>query len=502
MLLKKYLLICLSCPVFFSNAGAQIFTSKNYVQIEPGDSKAKIIEKAAHVVPSERQLRWQELELTAFIHFGMNTFTDREWGDGKESPTLFNPKKLDARQWVQVCKDAGFKQIILTAKHHDGFCLWPSKFTEHSLKNSPWKNGKGDIVKETAEACRALGVGFGIYLSPWDRNSKYFGSDEYNNYFVNQLTELLTQYGKIQEVWFDGANGEGPSGKKQVYQYNRWYELIRKLQPEATIAVSGPDVRWVGTETGYGRDMEWSVVPGDQLSTDMIAANSQQKVEFAPKDMVGKDLGSREKIMNAKSLVWYPAEVDVSIRPGWFFHETENNKVKSAEKLMDIYYNSVGKNGVLLLNIPPDKDGLISTYDITSLQGFKKLREQTFDSNILKKAIQPRANNQNKVLDGKNATHFLTKAGDTVLTLNFKLNKPETFDVFVAQENLKVGQRVELFSLEYKDGADWKIATEGTTIGHKRILRFPAVTASEIRFKVLSSRLNPAVAELGLFKEK
>ncbi|RYZ16249.1 MAG: alpha-L-fucosidase, partial [Sphingobacteriales bacterium] len=247
----------------------------------------------------------------------------------------FNPTALDARQWVRVCKENGFKQIILTAKHHDGFCLWPSKFTAHSVKNSPWKNGNGDVVKEVAAACKEYGVGFGVYLSPWDRNSKFFGSAAYNDYFISQLTELLTSYGRVDEVWFDGANGEGPNGKKQVYEYDRWYALIRKLQPNAVIAVSGPDVRWVGTESGYGRETEWSVVPGDELLQEKIAANSQKEVAFAPVNMMEKDLGSIAKLEKAKSLVWYPAEIDVSIRPGWFHHPEENNKVKSPEALLD-----------------------------------------------------------------------------------------------------------------------------------------------------------------------
>ncbi len=490
-------------PLMISPASAQIFTDKNFVTIEANDTQQDIIRKAANVVPSDRQLNWQALELTAFIHFGINTFTNKEWGDGTEDPQIFNPAKLDARQWVKTLKEAGFKQVILTAKHHDGFCLWPSEFTEYSLKNSPYKNGKGDIVKETAEACKEFGIGFGIYLSPWDRNSKYFGSNAYNDYFINQLTELLTNYGQVDEVWFDGANGEGPSGKKQVYEYNRWYQLIRKLQPKATIAVSGPDVRWVGTETGYGRETEWSVVPGDELKTETIAANSQQQVEFAPKDLMAKDLGGRDKIAKAKSLVWYPAETDVSIRPGWFYHPAEDEKVKTPEKLMDIYYSSVGRNGVLLLNLPPDKNGLIHAKDIAALKGFKALKDQTFKHNLLKSAKVSGANQRvlNGLLDGKIDTYFPTKAKDSTLTITFKMNKAENFDVLLLQENIKIGQRVEGFVLEYKKGNDWKVAAEGTTIGYKRLLRFPAVSAAEVRLKITGSRLNPALAEVGLFKK-
>lgn len=480
---------------------AQIFTDKNYVKVSPNDTEADIIRKAANVTPSPRQLRWQQLELTAFIHFGINTFTNKEWGDGTEDPKIFNPEKLDTRQWVKVCKDAGFKQVILTAKHHDGFCLWPSKYTEHSVKNSPWKDGQGDIVKEMAAACKEFGIGFGIYLSPWDRNSPYFGSMEYNDYFINQLTELLTQYGQIDEVWFDGANGEGPTGKKQVYEYNRWYNLIRKLQPKATIAVSGPDVRWVGTETGYGRETEWSVVPGDQMIPEAIAANSQKADGFAPRDMMANDLGSRKAIAKAKSLVWYPAEIDVSIRPGWFHHPAENNKVKTPEKLMDIYYSSVGRNGVLLLNIPPDIEGLINESDVNALKGFKKQLDETFANNVLKfaKLNGSNATKTAALFDGKDSSYWKMTSKTEPYVMEFKMDKPQKFDVLLLQENLAIGQRVESFVLEYKEGDTWKKIIDGTTIGYKRLLRFPAVTAEEVRLRILSSRLQPAIAEVGLY---
>lgn len=497
-----FILSCAAALALPEKGIAQIFTDKNYVKISPEDKEADIIKKAANVTPSPRQLRWQQLELTAFIHFGINTFTNKEWGDGTEDPKIFNPQELDARQWVKVCKNAGFKQIILTAKHHDGFCLWPSKFTEHSVKNSPWKEGKGDVVREVAEACKEFGIGFGIYLSPWDRNSPYFGSMQYNDYFINQLTELLTQYGQIDEVWFDGANGEGPTGKKQVYEYNRWYNLIRKLQPSATIAVSGPDVRWVGTETGYGRETEWSIVPGDQMIPEAVAANSQKNVDFAPRDLMSDDLGSRIKIVKAKSLVWYPAEIDVSIRPGWFHHPAEDTKVKTPEKLMDIYYSSVGRNGVLLLNIPPDKRGLISDSDVRSLTGFRKYLDETFENNLLKSAkVNGNASKKTASLfDGKDSSYWKTgKKGEGHLLLNFELGKAQKFDVLLLQENLQIGQRVEQFVLEYKEGTTWKKATEGTTIGYKRLLRFPAVTARELRLKIISSRLQPAIAEVGLY---
>ncbi|WP_374940611.1 alpha-L-fucosidase [Hymenobacter sp. NBH84] len=474
----------------------------SYAVIAPQSTEADIIRQAARVVPAPRQLRWQQLELTAFFHFGVNTFTNREWGTGKESSQIFNPTQLDARQWVRVAKEAGIKQVILTAKHHDGFCLWPSKDTEHSVKNSPWKNGHGDVVREVADACRAEGVGFGIYLSPWDMNSPLYGTPAYNDFFINQLTELLTNYGQVDEVWFDGANGEGPNGKKQEYDFARWYAHIRKLQPQATIAVMGPDVRWVGTETGYGRETEWSVVPADNLDQATVAAGSQQAVAFKPQgDMRGAVLGGREQLRNAKGLAWYPAETDVSIRPGWFYHPAENDQVKSPEKLLDIYYNSVGRNGVLLLNIPPDTRGLIHDSDVRALQGWKKLRDETFTQNLAAGArVQAPGRRPQALLDGKYNTYWTTSGRDTAAVLELTLPESRTFDVLLLQENIAVGQRIERFALEVQQQGQWQPVAEGTTVGYKRLLRFAPVTASKVRLRILSSRLNPTLSELGLYK--
>jgi alpha-L-fucosidase len=498
--MKKFFLILLLSAAAFANA-----QKKNYAIIKPTDSQEEIIIKAANVVPSPRQLRWQKLELTAFFHFGVNTFTNHEWGDGKEDPKIFNPAKLDARQWVKVAKDAGFKQVILTAKHHDGFCLWPTNTTTHSVKSSPWKNGKGDVVKEVADACKSQNVGFGIYLSPWDRNSPLYGSEEYNDFFVKQLTELLTNYGRIDEVWFDGANGEGPNGKKQVYDFDRWYKLIRKLQPSATIAIMGPDVRWVGTESGYGRETEWSVVPANNMDPAAIESNSQQGDAFKPEgDMRGDDLGSRDKIMNAKALVWYPAETDVSIRPGWFYHPEENDKVKSPEKLLDIYFHSVGRNSVLLVNLPPDKEGLINEADIKNLKEWTRLRDNIFKNNFAKGASVVSANgiNAKTVLDNNYTSFWTTKRKDTAATIEIKLKNKATFNVLMLQENIAIGQRIEKFDLEYWNGTSWKKAAEGTTVGYKRLLQFDPVTTDKIKLNIISSRLNPTIAELGLYMEK
>ncbi len=483
---------------------AQATPKSNYVALPAGSAPATVVQKAANVTPSARQLRWQQLELTGFLHFGINTFTNKEWGDGTESPALFNPTALDARQWVRACQAGGIKQVIITAKHHDGFCLWPSAYTKHSVQSSPWQGGKGDVVKEVAAACREYGVGFGVYLSPWDRNSPYFGdSAKYNNYFVNQLTELLTNYGRVDEVWFDGANGEGPTGKQQVYDFNRWYALIRRLQPTAVIAVMGPDVRWVGTESGAGRETEWSVVPLDAQRQDNVAANSQKEAAFAPKNMMGDDLGSREKIKDARSLVWYPAEIDVSIRPGWFHHPAEDNQVKTPAQLLDIYNSSVGRNGVLLLNIPPDKTGRLSPQDVASLKGWRQALTKTYATNLLKgsQVSGATAAQANALLDTKYGTYWTTSGHDTTATLTFSLPAAQLFDVLQVQENIMVGQRIEKFVLEYKSGAAWKTVVAGTTVGYKRILKFEPLRAQVLRLRITSSRLNPTLSAIGLYKQ-
>ncbi|HEX2607339.1 MAG TPA: alpha-L-fucosidase [Flavisolibacter sp.] len=499
--LKSLLLLILL--VLYSQGKAQLFNGDNYVVIQGNEGEADRIRKAVHVVPSLRQLQWQELELTGFLHFGINTFTNREWGDGTEDPKLFNPSQLDARQWVRACKLAGIRSVILTAKHHDGFCLWPSRYTEHSVKNSPWKGGNGDVVQEVAAACKEYDVGFGIYLSPWDRHEASFGdSATYNDYFVNQLTELLTQYGKIAEVWFDGANGEGPHGKKQVYDFNRWYALIRKLQPQAVIAVMGPDVRWVGTETGRGRETEWSVVPADAQLQETIAAHSQQQLAFVPANRMEEDLGSREQLRKAKSLVWYPAETDVSIRPGWFYHASEDSLVKTASELMDIYYESVGRNGVLLLNIPPDRRGLLCDADLKQLAEWTRLRQQTFKNNLLRKAsLRTSGRNARALVDHQSSTWWTTQKNDTIGVIEFQLKQEQECDLLLLQEAIQNGQRIERFVVEYREGAEWKWLTEGTTVGYKRILRFPLKRVQFLRIRILSSRLNPMLAEAGLYRQ-
>jgi alpha-L-fucosidase len=368
---------------------------------------------------------------------------------------------------------------------------------------------EGDVVGDVATACREFGVKFGFYLSPWDRHEPTYGdSPKYNEHFRNQLRELLTNYGEVAEVWFDGACGEGPNGKRQVYDWPSYYKVIRELQPSAVIAIMGPDVRWVGTESGYGRETEWSVVPDIAQNLDAIAAQSQQNPvdgAFVPGDLTAEDLGSREKIRHTKALVWYPAETDVSIRPGWFYHADQDNRVKTPEKLVDIYYSSVGRNSVLLLNIPPDKRGRIHDNDIKSLMGMRRILDQTFASNLLSggevTASNVRAGHRAaSAIDGDNRTYWTTEDGVESATLECTFPAARTFDRAMLQECIRVGQRVEKFRLDVWNGTTWGEAARGTTIGYKRLLRFPAVTGTKVRLIIEESRTSPTLSTFGLFK--
>jgi len=327
-----------------------------------------IDERLVRIVPSPRQLRIQNMAFYAFVHFTVNTFTDKEWGDGTESPAIFDPRKLDAEQWVESIKAAGMTGLILTCKHHDGFCLWPSRYTDHTVAHSPYKAGRGDVVREVAQACRKGGIGFGIYLSPWDRHHPLYGTGKpYDDYFVAQLTELLTGYGDIFTVWLDGACGEGPNGKKQYYDWERYYRTVRTLQPDACIHICGPDVRWCGNEAGQTRPSEWSVVPARTADTEKVASLSQQSDDPSFRQRTIRawdlDLGSREALRDENDLIWYPAEVNTSIRPGWFWHPSEDEQVKPLAQLIDIYEKSVGGNAMFLLNIPPTDEGLFHEND-------------------------------------------------------------------------------------------------------------------------------------------
>lgn len=443
--------------------------------------------------PEPRQLAWQKLELIAFCHFGMNTFTDREWGEGTEDPKLFNPTDFDAKQWVSVLKDAGFKQLILTCKHHDGFCLWPSKFTEHSVKNSPWRDGKGDVVREVSDACHAAGLRFGVYLSPWDRHEPCYGdSPKYNEHFKNQLLELLTNYGPVHEVWFDGACAEGPNGKKQVYDFPAFIEVVRQYAPEAVIfSDAGPDVRWVGNENGFAGETNWSMLRRD---------------EFYPGTPNSKPLTEGQR----DGHYWVPAECDVSIRPGWFYHAAEDGKVKSLKDLMEIYYGSVGRNAVMLLNVPPDKRGRINENDVKRLREFNAAITSTFKKNLLAETAlmdQPgdggsgSPSDRNRLADGKLET-FWTPADVTdgrPATLQMDGSAGFEFDQIVLQEAVASGQRIGRFHISVVNGQQEKVIATGTTIGYKRILRVPRTTARSLRFSFDEYAGKPAISEIGLY---
>lgn len=446
-----------------------------YVEFPENATLEQKVDLAARLVPTPQQLSWQQMELTAFLHFGINTFTGREWGDGKEDPALFNPSGLDAEQWVRNLKESGFKLVILTAKHHDGFCLWPTKTTQHSVASSPWKDGKGDVVKELRDACNKYDMKFGVYLSPWDRNASCYGQgDAYNEFFIAQLTELLSNYGEVYEVWFDGANGEGPNGKKQEYDWETIYNTIHTLQPKAVTAIMGDDVRWVGNEKGLGRETEWSATV---LTPSAYRSSLNKDLGISS---TGQDLGSRSMLEKATCLYWYPSEVDVSIRPGWFYHESEDSKVKSLKHLTDIYFQSVGYNSVLLLNIPPNREGLISDADLNRLKEFAAYRNRIFTDNRVKK--------------GRKYWNA-TPGSEAVYSL-----KPESeINVVMLQEDIAKGQRVESFTVEALTDNGWKEVGKGTTIGYKRLLRFPAVKASRLRVTINECRLTAHINQIAAY---
>ena len=481
---------------------------RNIHLLEPGDSNCLRLLKAARVIPCQRQLTWQKRELAAFIHFGINTFTDQELGEGTEDPAVFNPTAFDPRQWARVLKEAGFKMIIITAKHHDGFCLWPTQTTDYSVKKSPWRQGRGDIIKEVSAACRKEGLAFGFYLSPWDRHEKTYGSPAYNELFRAQLIELLTDYGPVAEVWFDGYCGEGPNGRKQEYDWGSYYELIRRLQPEAVIAISGPDVRWVGNESGLARETEWSVLPL-ALPEEEIAKLSQDEASldniFQPLTLMGEDLGSREKILSARALFWYPAEVDVSIRPGWFYHQSQDNQVKSGLELFNIYLQSVGRNSVLLLNVPADRRGLLADNDIRVLKEFRGLVANSFKKNLADrariKASQTAAgHNIEAIIDGRSKTCWLATDNREPINIELELDKQAVINCLELQEEIILGQRIEAFKLEVRDEQDWHQVAKGTTVGYKRLITFPEIPAKKLRLVITSSRSAPALKKLGLYK--
>lgn len=450
---------------------------QQYVEFPEDATPEQKVEMAARVVPSPQQLEWQQMELTAFLHFGINTFTGNEWGSGHDNPNLFNPTQLDCEQWVRTLKDAGFKMAILTAKHHDGFCLWPTATTDYSVKNIAWREGKGDVVRELRDACAKYGIKFGVYLSPWDRNAECYGdSPAYNKFFIEQLTELLTNYGEVHEVWFDGACAEGPNGRKQEYDWEAILNTIRTLQPNAVTAIMGCDVRWVGNEGGLGRETEWSATvfaPGSY--THKKAANEALGVEE-----MSKDLGSRELVAKAKEIYWYPSEVDVSIRPGWFYHAEQDTQVRSLANLVNIYYRSVGCNSVLLLNIPPDKRGLIHETDAERLKELSAYLAKTFSHNAIT----------------SKDTAWCAEVGES---REFEVTTDTMVNTLLIQEDITRGQRVEEFSVEVYSNGAWHHVAKGTTIGYKRLLRFTDCKAERVRITIIASRGRANIKSVGLY---
>lgn len=448
-------------------------------------------------VPTENQLRWQDMEYYAFVHFSLNTYTDQSWGFGNEDVKLFNPEKADCRQWARICKEAGMKGIIITAKHHCGFCLWPSKYTEYSVKNAPWKNGQGDMVREMADACKEYGLKLGIYLSPWDRNSPDYGKPEYITYFRNQLTELLTNYGPIFEVWFDGANGgDGYYGganeirkidRTTYYDWKNTYAMIRKLQPNILIWNDGGDrgdLRWVGTEEGYVGETNWSLL------------NATGDV---PYNMLHYGLENGN--------AWVPAEVNTSIRPEWFYHPNEDSKVKTVPVLMETYYNSIGRNGSLLLNFPIMPNGLIHPNDEKAALEFAKVVKESFSLNLAEKKKTEASNVRGNAkefgaamaIDGNKDTYWTTNDNITKASLIIDLGKPTLFNRFLAQEYIRLGQRVKAFTVDALVDGNWKEVATATTIGYKRILRFPSVKATKVRFSITDSKSCPVISNVGVY---
>jgi alpha-L-fucosidase len=451
-------------------------------------------------VPSARQLAWHDLEFYGFLHFTVNTFTDKEWGYGDEPESVFNPSALDARQWARIARDSGMKGLIITAKHHDGFVLWPSRFTEHSVKNSPWKNGGGDVVGELAQACREFGLKFGVYLSPWDRHHGDYGRPEYLEYYRAQLRELLTSYGDVFEVWFDGANGGdgfygGAREKRTIdgatyYDWANTWSLVRQLQPNAVMfSDAGPDVRWVGNERGVAFETSWNAI---DLRGIYPGAQGYTKIAACAPD--GAD--------------WAPPEVDVSIRPGWFYHPAEDPRVKSLDRLIQIYEQSVGRGANLLLNIPPDRRGLIPDIDAARLREFGEYIASTYKTDLARTAratsstVRGRAAafDASRVNDGDPSTFWATDDGVTTASIELQWPQRVEFSRLVLQEHVALGQRVERWTAEaWVDGA-WAPIAQGTTVGRKRIARVPTTSTPRLRVTIAQSRACPLLSTISVYR--
>jgi alpha-L-fucosidase len=429
--------------------------------------------QSSNPVPTPQQLKWHNSEYYLFTHFGPNTFTDKEWGHGDEPEDIFNPTDLDCRQWCRIAKQAGATGIIITAKHHDGFCLWPSKYSKHTVRESKWKNGKGDVLKELAAACKEYGLNFGVYISPWDRNHPDYGTEKYNDVFVNMMKELFTNYGPITELWWDGANGEGPNGKKQVYDWKRFKEVVRKLSPTTVVFSDvGPDIRWVGNEKGIAGTTNWNTLTIEGF-TPGLGAPSTDTLN------VGNKYGKH----------WIPAECDVSIRPGWFYHAEEDTKVKTPQQLFDLYLKSVGRGATLLLNVPPDRRGKFHSNDSVAMVEFKKLRSNAFKQNVLLNT----ATAKTKLLtDGKGITSIQLKQ-----PVRLQLKKQTKINCIVLKEDIRIGQGISKFKITITS-SDGKTVyeTSGTTIGRKRILTFPSIEAASIMLSIEETKGSFRVSEI------
>ena len=451
-------------------------------------------------VPTDRQLAWHEMEQYAFVHFTTNTFTDKEWGYGDEKESVFNPTAMDVAQWTKTIKAAGLKGLVLTCKHHDGFCLWPSKYTEHSVKNSPYKGGKGNVVDEVEKACRAEGLKFGVYLSPWDRNRSDYGSPSYIEYYRNQLKELFDAHKPIFEMWFDGANGGdgfygGANEKRKIdgktyYDWPVTLKIIRDMEPNVIFfSDAGPDIRWCGNESGHINETNWNTITSDTL--------------YAGKSGIQELLNTG----NENGTSWIPAEVDVSIRPGWFYHAKEDSLVKTPEQLFDIYLSSVGRGANLILNIPPDRRGLINEKDVASLQGWKKLIDAYFKTNLaLNQPVQAssvRGNaveyNALKVNDGDKETYWATNDEEKTGSVEIDLGQPKLISFVTIQEYIKLGQRVKSFRIEMLRDGKWVAIAKGTTIGYKRIVKLFPTEAQKVRLVITDSKACPVISNLEIY---
>ncbi|NJM24186.1 MAG: alpha-L-fucosidase [Bacteroidia bacterium] len=467
-----------------------------------GCSNQRIVEPPAAVlpVPAPGQLAWHEMETNAFIHFTINTFTDKEWGYGDESPALFNPAALDVNQWITTLKEAGFKMVILTCKHHDGFCLWPSQYTEHSVKNSPYKKGEGDIVREVSDACKKAGLKFGVYLSPWDRNHKDYGTPLYIAYYRNQLRELFDAYGPVSEMWFDGANGGdgyygGANETRRIdgssyYDWPTTLAMVREKEPGVIFfSDAGPGVRWVGNERGIAGETNWNTITPDTLYAGK--AGIERLLE------TGSENGTH----------WIPAEVDVSIRKGWFYHASEDSLVKTPEQLFSIYLSSVGRGSTLLLNVPPDRRGLIHENDVKALREWRAMIDREFATNLAQNAMALATNvrgNADTYLatnatDGNNNTYWATDDNVTNASIEIDMGTERQVKYIVLQEYIALGQRVKSFNVEAENAGTWTRIAEGTTIGHKRILPVDSLTARKVRVNIEASKACPLISNIALY---